>query len=272
MTTTINLDLLNKARLRHKTADEPSSEANDNIVNIRQEDNVFSETVPTNPPILTKQSVIDAAEVKKEELRQEAEIKALQDDINKNNEEEKGKLLEAQAKIAESQRILEEKKAQTQKIDDQRKAIEAEIQSEIANKEQLNKQQENAATLQHKKDLQELEEKRKEANKARTGKWLKMILTTIFSLILIGFLLVGLYRFYRWATEEPIIVEVEKIVEKIVIKESEVAAFAPSCIKLKQDGETLFNCSGLTYRVNTLSELSKEQRAEILSAMDKKAK
>lgn len=265
MTTTINLDLLNKARLRHKTIDESNSESD---LKLREKDNI-SKIFPDSP-ISSKQSVIDAAEVKKEELRQEAEITAIQDDINKNNEEEKGKLLEKQTEIAETQRVLEEKKAQTQKIDNQRKAKEAAIQREIVKKEQLDIQKNNAASLQHKKDLHTLDDQKEEAKKALVWKWLKMIIFTLLSLILIAFLLVGLYRFYRWATEEPIIVEVEKIVEKVVIKESDVATFAPSCIKLKQDGETLFNCAGITYRVNTLSDLNKDQIAEIKSAMNKK--
>lgn len=269
MTTTINLDLLNKARLRHKTIDESKSKSNsESDLKLREEDNI-SKIFPDSP-ISSKQSVIDAAEVKKEELRQEAEITAIQDDINKNNEEEKGKLLEKQTEIAETQRVLEEKKAQTQKIDNQRKAKEAAIQREIVKKEQLDIQKNNAASLQHKKDLHTLDDQKEEAKKALVWKWLKMIIFTLLSLILIAFLLVGLYRFYRWATEEPIIVEVEKIVEKVVIKESDVATFAPSCIKLKQDGETLFNCAGITYRVNTLSDLNKDQIAEIKSAMNKK--
>ena len=269
MTTTINLDLLNKARLRHKTNDASSSEQNDNIVEFKQESQSNNKTASSNPPVSNKQSVIDAAEVKKEELRQEAEINAIQGRINKDNEEEKGKLLEKQAEIAEAERILEEKKAQIQKIDDQKKAKEAAIQREIVKKEQLNTQKANAASIQHKKELHNLDEQKKEAKKARIWKWLKMIIILMFSLILLGFLSVGLYLFYRWATEVPMTVEVEveKIVEKVV--QSPIATFAPSCIKLKQDGETLFNCAGNTYRVNTLSELNKEQIAEIKSAMDK---
>tara|TARA_R110000772_G_scaffold160777_3_gene271949 strand:+ start:61 stop:870 length:810 start_codon:yes stop_codon:yes gene_type:complete len=266
VTTTINLDLLNKARLRHKTIDESSSEPSNNSLELREEDNI-SKIFPDNP-VSNKQSVIDAAEVKKEQLRQEAEITAIQYDINKSNEEEKGKLLEKQTEIAETQRVLEEKKAQTQKIDNQRKAKEAAIQREIVKKEQLDIQKANAATLQHKKDLHTLDEQKKEAKNAIIWKWLKMVIFTMFCLIFTAYLLVGLYRFYRWSTEEPIIIEVEKIVEKVIIKESDIATFAPSCIKLKQDGETLFNCAGKTYRVNTLSDLSKEQIAEIKSAMN----
>jgi hypothetical protein len=267
VTTTINLDLLNKARLRQKIIDESNSEPSNNILKLREEDNI-SKAFPDSA-VSNRQNVIDAAEVKKEELRQEAEITAIQDDINKNNEEEKGKLLEKQTEIAETERVLEEKKSQTQKIDNQRKAKEAAVQREIVKKEQLDIQKANATSLQHERDLHTLDEQKKEAKKVFIWKWLKMIIFTMFSLILIGFLLVGLYRFYRWATEEPITVEVEKVVEKIVIKESEVSTFAPSCIKLKQDGETLFNCAGITYRVNTLSDLNKEQIAEIKSAMNK---
>jgi len=265
VTTTINLDLLNKARLRHKTIDEPNLEPSNNIINLKPEENYNSKTFP-HSPTSNKQSVIDAAEVKKEVLRQEAEITALQYDINKNNEEEKGKLLEQQTKSAETERALEEKKAQTQKIDNQRKAKEAAIHREIVKKEQLEIQKANAASLQHKKDLHTLDNQKQEAKKARIWKWIKMIIISMLSSILIGFLLVGLYLFYRWATEVPMTIEVERIVEKIV--ESPIATFAPSCIKLKQDGETLFNCAGNTYRVNTLSELSKEQIAEIISSMN----
>ncbi len=271
MTTTMNLDLLNKARLRHKNFDKSNAVTGGSVVNfISPENENFSSESPISKPVSNKQSVIDAAEIKKEELRQEAQIKALQDEISNKNEEEKGKLLEKQTKIAETQRLLEEKKAQTQKIDGQRKAKDAAIQREIVKKEQINLQKANDASLDNKKQLQQLDEQKKEANEARIWKWFKRLLISLFSLVLIGFLLVGLYRFYRWATEEPLIKEVEKIVEKVVIKESDVAVIAPNCLKLILDKKTHFNCAGITYQVNTLSELTKEQITEIKSAMDKK--
>jgi hypothetical protein len=272
VTTTINLDLLNKARLRHKHFDNLNANTDGSIVNFTSAANEdFKNTAPTIKPLESnKQSVIDAAEVKKEELRQEAEIKALQDEINNNNEEEKEKLLKTQAKIAEAQGVLEEKKAQTQKVDGQRKAKEAAIQREISKKEQISLDKKNIASIEHKKQLQQLDEQKKEASKAHVWKWIKMMLITLFSLVVLGFLFVGLFLFYRWVTEVPMTIEVEKIVEKIVVKESEVAVIAPNCLKLTQDGETHFNCAGITYQVNTLGELNKEQIAEIKSAMDKK--
>lgn len=272
MTTTINLDLLNKARLRQKRPDKAIADTDNNIINlIPQEIEYIRKTDSSDQPINNMQSVIDAAEVKKEELRQQAQIKSLQAEIDIKNEDEKRRLLEAQFKIAETERALEEKKAKTQKFSDQRRAKETAIQREIVKKEQLELDKINTVEQEHKNQLQQLETQKKVANEAHVWKWLKMTLITLFSLVIIGYLLVMLFWLYRWATEEPITIEVEKVVEKIVVKNSEIAEIAPNCIKLTQDGETLFNCAGQTYRVDTLSLLTADQIAEIKASLDKKA-
>ncbi|GAL18564.1 hypothetical protein JCM19235_1987 [Vibrio maritimus] len=84
--------------------------------------------------------------------------------------------------------------------------------------------------------------------------WLKAILATVALLALIAALILALYRFYRWTTEEPLIkeverkVEVEKIVEKPVEVEKvvEKEVIPDECTQIRRNGKVYVSCDGVT--------------------------
>ena len=300
MTTRMNLDLLNKARLR-------ALETDSNVDSLTPSDNAS----PSHPEGLAspadtideidRKTAIEIrkrqadAKIKKEVIRLNNEIeaeemtllekrredKSTQDtkiqEENKKIEDFKIEKIKKETETVKKQAVYEQEIAEAKKIEAQTKSEEAELLRQIAQKE-------SDTSLANKKQFQQLEDQRHDAIKERVWKWLKMLFITLFILIVIGFLLISLYRFYRWAVEEPLTIEVDKIVEveklvpvekiveveKIVIRESEVAEIAPNCMKFIQDNKTNFNCAGTTYQVNTLSELNAEQIAQIKSSMEKR--
>lgn len=83
--------------------------------------------------------------------------------------------------------------------------------------------------------------------------WLKFLIALVATLVLIIALLIGLYRLYRWATEEPLIkevqktVEVEKIVEKEIPVEVEVEkeVIPEECTQIRRNGKVYISCDGV---------------------------
>lgn len=84
--------------------------------------------------------------------------------------------------------------------------------------------------------------------------WFKVIILALLLMILIAASIIGLYRFYRWATEEPLIKEIEKKVEieKIVEKEIEVEkiiekeVIPEECTQIRRNGQIFVSCDGVT--------------------------
>lgn len=87
----------------------------------------------------------------------------------------------------------------------------------------------------------------------RLKSWLKLLTIVIVLLIFLIASILGLYRLYRWAVEEPLIKEVEKVieVEKVVEKEvekiieKEVDKTPDVCSQIRRNGKIYMNCDGV---------------------------
>lgn len=92
----------------------------------------------------------------------------------------------------------------------------------------------------------------KELRNNRIWSWVRRLLTLLFALVVLGFLLVVLFRFYRWAVEEPLIKEVEKrveipiekIIETEVEREVEKIVTPEECTQIRRNGRIFMNCDG----------------------------
>ena len=88
----------------------------------------------------------------------------------------------------------------------------------------------------------------------RIFNWFKVITLALLVIVLIVASIIGLYRFYRWATEEPLIKEIERKVEveKIIEKEVEVEKIVEKevipeeCTQIRRNGKIFVSCDGVT--------------------------
>jgi hypothetical protein len=171
--------------------------------------------------------------------------------------------LEFEQEIKKKKREYEEELSQTeQEIKLHRQKLEKQkLEMEIANKSAstLFAQEErevnsNLLKIAEDKAKREEAELSFNAQRERLKSWLKLFTIAIVLLIFLLAATLGLYRLYRWAVEEPLIkevekmVEVEKIVEKEVEKiiEKEVDNTPEVCSQIRRNGKIFMNCDGVT--------------------------
>ncbi|MGF1719134.1 hypothetical protein L4D20_03710 [Vibrio kyushuensis] len=108
-------------------------------------------------------------------------------------------------------------------------------------------------------------ERRWRTKQKRAAFWLNQLLKAFVLLLIAALLAIGVYRAYRWATEEPLIkevlteVEVEKIIEKEVevetIVEKEVEIIPDECTQIRRNGQIFIDCDGTKIDgVNTIGD------------------
>lgn len=183
-------------------------------------------------------------EVKARELQAEKEQQEFEKKIKKHKRE-----LEEAQNQAEQDIELHRKKLEKQKL-------ELEIANNLASTLLAKEESQTDANLLK---IEEEKAKREEAelksfdSRERFKSWLKLIAIAIVLLVFLIASVIGLYRMYRWAVEEPLIKEVEKVVqvETIVEKEiekiveKEVDKTPEACSQIRRNGKIYMNCDGV---------------------------
>lgn len=195
-----------------------------------------------------------------------------------------------QAEIKKQKKELESQKESSEKELEikQTQSDKSNIENDIADKNNQRLIQEEETKSKIARDKLEEDRMRREENDMRSESrrkrvwgWLKMILIGLLIIFLIILILLGLYRTYRWAVEEPIIQTVEKrievpvevLVEKIVEKtievevevekivEKEVEVIPDECTQIRRNGKVYVSCDGVT--VNGSSTISESGISDI---------
>jgi len=157
-------------------------------------------------------------------------------------------LSEEQKKI-EAQIELEEQKLKKQSLEQQI----SEQELEIFNKQEESKHKASSARLHEEVKQREEVDLGSRERRSRVLGWLKIAFTVLLFVATLILLSIGLYRFYRWATEEPLIKEVEKMVEveKVVEKKVEVEKLVEKevipdeCTQIRRNGKVYVSCDGV---------------------------
>lgn len=129
-----------------------------------------------------------------------------------------------------------------------------EIERQVTQKKATDEQAEADRKLALKRAEREEKEALSRFHRDRALGWLKTASLLLLFICLIIFLALALYRSFRWATEEPIVrevekvVEVEKEVERIVEVEKEVTVteIPEECTQIRRNGEIYVSCDGVT--------------------------
>ncbi|OCH19254.1 hypothetical protein A6E03_12265 [Aliivibrio sp. 1S128] len=195
-------------------------------------------------------------EQKLQETIQQNEMMALRAKIELENEEQRA-IIQRQKEELEAEKISNATKLELTK---------QELEHQQLQDEAINK----AIDTQARKDAQEdnsnlkkIEKQRlmreEESNQARDRHrrfmgWLKAILFVILIIFLIVAAIIGLYRLYRWTVEEPLIKEIDKIVEveRIVEKEVEIEKIVEKevipeeCTQIRRNGKIYVSCDGVS--------------------------
>ena len=119
------------------------------------------------------------------------------------------------------------------------------------------------------------QEARDKARRDNVLKWMKLIFGALFALLLLILLAILIYWLFRWATEEPIIKEVERRVEvpveKIVevpiekIVQKEVTKIPEECTQVRRNGKININCDGVKIEgVPTIGESGHDSIPELI--------
>lgn len=155
----------------------------------------------------------------------------------------------------ERKRIAEEIEIGAQKL--KKQEIEQEIASNLNEayvKDEEEKNNINILKIEEDKLRREEADLRSRSRRNRILGWMKVTLMLFFALVIIVTFAIGLYRLYRWATEEPLIkvvekpIEVEKVVEKEVEVEKivEKEVIPEECTQIRRNGKVYVSCDGVS--------------------------
>lgn len=188
---------------------------------------------------------------------------------------------------------LNEKRV-TEAVELNKKKLESQtIEQEIENKsnEMLRLKEETNNNINLLK-INEEKERRKERHlqtKYRQSKvmsWLKILVWILLFIFLWLVICLGLFRFYRWSVETPLIKEVEKIVEveRIIEKEVEVEVekivekkvevekiiekevIPEECTQIRRNGKVYVSCDGINIKgVPTISDSGLSEIPELIT-------
>ncbi|CAM3083552.1 hypothetical protein [Vibrio rarus] len=132
---------------------------------------------------------------------------------------------------------------------------------------------------QAKSDVYNLRKSRNEQKRDSIMFILHTLIKLVLLLFLIGIISLGLYRAYRWVTEEPLIKKVEKVVEVPVEKRVEVPVEVPvekvvekkvkvipdECTQIRRNGKIYIDCDGVKINgSNTLGDKDLEQVPDLV--------
>lgn len=173
---------------------------------------------------------------------------------------ERAKMQAEHAKIKDQISIDKERmqdEIALKEIESVKQEIELQVSENKATEEILKQDQLKANAERELAQKRAEREEREALSRFRRGRilgWLKTVLLVVLSLLLVIYLLLASYRAYRWVTEEPLIkevervVEVEKQVEKIVEVEKEVTVteIPDECTQIRRNGEIYVSCDGVT--------------------------
>lgn len=200
-------------------------------------------------------------------------------------------LLDQQRLDVLQQQELNEKRV-TEAVELNKKKLESQtIEQEIENKsnEMLRLKEETNNNINLLK-INEEKERRKERHlqtKYRQSKvmsWLKILVWILLFIFLWLVICLGLFRFYRWSVETPLIKEVEKIVEveRIIEKEVEVEKIVEKkvevekiiekevipeeCTQIRRNGKVYVSCDGINIKgVPTISDSGLSEIPELIT-------
>lgn len=120
------------------------------------------------------------------------------------------------------------------------------------------------------------EQRRRKAERKKSIQFALITLLKIAVLVLLlAALALGLYRMYRWVTEEPLIQEIETLVEVPIEKrvevpvetivEKEVEVIPDECTQIRRNGKIYIDCDGVKIDgANTIGNDNLEQIPELL--------
>ncbi|WP_104399247.1 hypothetical protein [Vibrio penaeicida] len=181
----------------------------------------------------------EQASKREQELAQQLQDKQakelqLQEEYEQKYEQQKRGLEVERQKIA-NEIVIHKEKLEKQTLE---KELNKNESDELLKKEEAISQA-NLVKLNEQKAHAEAKAANSKLKRERVWGWLKLALAIISILSLIVSLLFGLYRLYRWVTEEPLI----KTVEKQVEVEKEV--IPDECTQIRRNGKVYISCDGV---------------------------